>query len=415
MTDYEQRLSSLSPEQRKLFEHRLKQKSQLPAVSTNTVVRKQKPLQQSTPVPTVDSSLHQLKPLQFSLIFFSEDGAQPGKDQYESVLQATRYADQHGFQAVWIPERHLHRFGGQYPNPSVLGAALAMITERIEIRSGSIVLPLHHPLRVAEEWSVVDNLSHGRVGLSFASGWVSNDFILAREPFEQRRQTLFSSLTTFQRLWRGETVQFMTPDQMHVDVQSFPRPFRVDVPIWITSSGSAETWQHAGEIGANVLTALLQQSIEDIAEKVALYRAARARHGHDPESGIVSLMLHTFVWDDPELVYQKVHDPLLAYMKTHMDLYKQIARATGRGRDAERFTEDDQAVLAEHAFARYFNNNGLFGTPDSCQEILYRLQRIGINEIACLMDFGIDTQTILASLHYINQMREQHQQASMER
>jgi len=126
-------------------------------------------------------------------------------------------------------------------------------------------------------------------------------------------------------------------------------------------------------------------------------------------------MLHTFVWDDPELVYQKVHDPLLAYMKTHMDLYKQIARATGRGRDAERFTEDDQAVLAEHAFARYFNNNGLFGTPDSCQEILQRLQQIGVNEIACLMDFGIDTQTILASLHYINQMREQHQQASIER
>jgi hypothetical protein len=126
-------------------------------------------------------------------------------------------------------------------------------------------------------------------------------------------------------------------------------------------------------------------------------------------------MLHTFVWDDPELVYQKVHDPLLAYMKTHLDLYAQIAKATGRGHDAERFTEDDREVLAEHAFTRYFNNNGLFGTPHSCQAILHRLQHIGVNEIACLMDFGIDTQTLLASLHYINQTREYHQQASVGR
>ena len=62
----------------------------------------------------------------------------------------------------------IHRFGGLYPNPSVAGAALAAITERVDIRAGSCVLPLHDPIRVAEEWSLVDNLSNGRVGISFA-------------------------------------------------------------------------------------------------------------------------------------------------------------------------------------------------------------------------------------------------------
>ena len=67
----------------------------------------------------------------------------------------------------------------------VTSAAVAVVTERVEIRAGSVVLPLHNPIRVAEDWSVVDNLSNGRVGLSFASGWHANDFALAPDNFER--------------------------------------------------------------------------------------------------------------------------------------------------------------------------------------------------------------------------------------
>ena len=69
-----------------------------------------------------------------------------------------------GFKAVWTPERHFHAFGGLYPNPAVTSAAVAAITTRVRVRAGSVVLPLHNPIRVAEEWAVVDNLSQGRVG-----------------------------------------------------------------------------------------------------------------------------------------------------------------------------------------------------------------------------------------------------------
>lgn len=415
MNDYELRLAALTPEQRELFEKRVKERAQHPRTPTNIVPQHQAQSQREIALDAatqktenVEARPGQLKPLQFSLIFFSDDGSQEMESKYDLVLKATRFADQHGFAAVWTPERHLHRFGGQYPNPAVLGAALAMITERIQIRAGSIVLPLHHPLRVAEEWAVVDNLSHGRIGLSFASGWVPNDFILARKPYAQRRETLFEDLPTFMKLWQGETVRFSTPEQIQVDARAYPAPFNSKAPIWITSTGNPDTWLKAGEIGANVLTALLQQSVEEVAEKVALYRAARAKHGHDPDAGIVSLMLHTFVWNDEAMVYQKIHDPLLAYMQTHMDMRKQMATVMGQGREAERFTKDDQAVLAEHAFSRYFNNNGLFGTPQTSQSMLRRLQRIGVNEIACLMDFGIDTETLLESLQYLNQARESH-------
>ena len=119
------------------------------------------------------------KEVDFSLFYFASGGSEQSADQYRLLLDGARVADSHGFAAVWTPERHFHRFGGLYPNPSVSSAAIAAITERIQIRAGSVVLPLHHPIRVTEEWAVVDNLSNGRVGVSFASGWQPEDFVLA--------------------------------------------------------------------------------------------------------------------------------------------------------------------------------------------------------------------------------------------
>ena len=98
------------------------------------------------------------RPVTFSLFYFAA-GEEAAHDGYRLLLDSARFADRHGFEAVWTPERHFHAFGGAYPNPSVTGAALAAITEHVGIRAGSVVLPLHSPIRVAEEWGVVDNIS----------------------------------------------------------------------------------------------------------------------------------------------------------------------------------------------------------------------------------------------------------------
>ncbi|MFM2072971.1 MAG: hypothetical protein RLZZ623_3235, partial [Actinomycetota bacterium] len=113
---------------------------------------------------------HRATPIDFSLFYFSGDEAEnTGAGKYRLLLEGARWADEHGFCAVWTPERHFHAFGGLYPQPAVTGAAVAAITKRVQIRAGSVVMPLHHPIRVAEAWSIVDNISDGRVGVSIAS------------------------------------------------------------------------------------------------------------------------------------------------------------------------------------------------------------------------------------------------------
>ncbi|MEA2172696.1 MAG: hypothetical protein QOD00_288, partial [Blastocatellia bacterium] len=347
-----------------------------------------------------------LKKMDFSLFYFASDDGVDAADKYRLLLEGAKFADQHNFTAVWTPERHFHAFGGIYPNPSVTSAAIATITERIQIRAGSVVLPLHNPIRVAEEWSVVDNLSKGRTAIAFASGWHANDFVFAPENYAARKQVMSDGIESVRKLWRGESLTVTGGAGNELEVRLFPRPIQAELPVWITTAGSAETFRLAGEIGANVLTHLLGQSFDELAEKISVYREARRRSGHDEEGGQVTLMLHTFVERDLDLVREKVYEPFCNYLRSSLGLWRSLAQSLGQDVDSADFTEGDMRALLARAFDRYFETSGLFGTPESCLKMVRRLKTMGVDEIACLVDFGVDVESVIKSLHYLDQLRE---------
>jgi len=357
-----------------------------------------------------------LRPLDFSLFYFASANSASNAEQYRLLLEGAKFADQHGFEAVWTPERHFHAFGGLYPNPSVISAALAVSTSRVKLRGGSVVAPLHHPARIAEEWSLVDNLSGGRVGIAFASGWQPDDFLLRPENFADKSAALTRAIDDVRALWRGEKRSFPGPLGKPVEIGVFPRPVQAELPFWITSAGNPETFAAAGRSGANVLTHLLGQSVEEVAKKVAAYRAARRDAGH-PGEGRVTLMLHSFVGEETDEVRAVVREPLMNYLRTATNLLKQYAWSFPAFRrpggsppedqpDLDGLSEDESEALLEHAFDRYFETSGLLGTPENCVALIERLRSVGVDEIGCLIDFGIDTQTVLDHLPQLDRLRQ---------
>ncbi len=353
------------------------------------------------------------KALDFSLFYFAsvDDSGERDPDRYRLLLEGAKFADAHGFKAVWTPERHFHSFGGLYPNPSVVGAAVAAVTQNVQVRAGSVVSPLHHPVRIAEEWSVVDNLSHGRVGLSFATGWHDRDFALAPANFTDRKNVMRQNIETVRRLWRGETLEFPGGRGNHVGVRIYPRPVQKELPVWITAAGNPETFKLAGEMGAGVLTHLLGQELDDLAKKIKLYREARRAAGHEGE-GCVTIALHTFVGEDLAAVKAKVHDPLCRYLADSVDLLAGLTQALYPGAEIKTLKPEEKQALVEYSFNRYFELCGLLGTPETCHRILGKLSAIGIDEVACLIDFGVETGAALESLKLLDRVRAEHQHAT---
>ncbi|QIE44580.1 LLM class flavin-dependent oxidoreductase [Pseudohalocynthiibacter aestuariivivens] len=349
------------------------------------------------------------KGMAFGLYYWgNDDGAGPKK--YELLLEGAKFADQNGFTSLWTPERHFHAFGGPYPNPAVTGAAVAAVTQNLSVRAGSCVAPLHHPARIAEEWAVIDNLTNGRAGIAFASGWQPDDFILRPENTPpQNKPALYDTLDTVRALWRGDEIGFPTAKGDEHRVLTQPRPVSRELPVWVTTAGNPATWREAGELGANVLTHLLGQSIDEVKSKIEIYHAALREAGHDPDDFQVTLMLHSYIAEDRETARRIAREPMKDYLRSAAGLIKQYAWAFPAFKKPEgvknafemdlgALEADELEAILDFAFERYFEDAGLFGTVEDGVARTEQLKAIGVTEIACLIDYGIDTPTVMDGL-----------------
>ncbi|WP_369944540.1 LLM class flavin-dependent oxidoreductase [Xanthomonas medicagonis] len=349
-----------------------------------------------------DAGAGRERPTSMSLFYFSSDEGSSDRDKYRLLLDGARFADEHGFEAVWTPERHFARFGGLYPNPALMASALATTTCHVALRAGSVVLPLNDPLRVAEEWAVVDNLSDGRAGVAFASGWQPNDFVLAPDVYPTRHQFMYDGIEEIRTLWRGGSITRRNGAGEDIAISCLPRPIQPELPVWITAATSPQTFESAGRIGANVLSHLTGQTPEALGQKIKVYRQARAEAGYTTP-GQVTVMIHTFISSDQASVLQVAKEPFKRYLAQSIDLLSNLAAQVGI--DPKSIGSGDMETLLEHAFHRYHGTSALLGTPDSALEFAARLRSIGVDEIACLVDFGIDPRVVLENLPHLNRLK----------
>ena len=273
--------------------------------------------------------------MRLSLMFFA--GAMQGSaaDQYETVLDLAEFADANGFCGIWLPERHFSTFGAPFPNPTLLLAAAAARTQRLTLRTGSLVAPLHDPLRMAEDLAVLDNLSRGRLEVGFASGWSPTDFAFFPDRYERRHAVLFELIDQVQALWRGGLHDARSGTGEPITVRSSPRPVQPDLPVWIAASQSIETLRTAGRRGDGCSPTSSTATCPS-SRRTSPRTARSVRRPVAIPPAAVALMLHTLPRPDRDEVINVVRDPYCDYLKTIAPLSRGLATARNRGVDLDR-------------------------------------------------------------------------------
>ncbi|MFI0908671.1 MupA/Atu3671 family FMN-dependent luciferase-like monooxygenase [Streptomyces sioyaensis] len=346
----------------------------------------------------------------FSIYFFGDypqDAATPRHGTYEHLTETARFADQHGFHALWMPERHFHSFGGLFPNPAVLAAALSRETERIRLNAGSVVLPLHDPIRVAEEWSMVDNLSGGRVGIGVASGWNANDFVFFPDRFGRHKEVMYEQLEQLRSFWRGDALRRTTGDG-EGEVRLFPRPVQEAPPMYTAVVGNPGSYELAARHDLGIVTNLMTQTVEQLQENIARYRRARARHGLDPDAGRVAVLLHTYLAADHDAARTGAYEPLSRYMRASLSLFSDVTNSLGHSIDLAALSEDDLDTVFRRAYGRYCDQRALIGTVDSACPVVDAVTAAGADEIVALVDFGVAPDELRAGLPHIAALRRRY-------
>jgi natural product biosynthesis luciferase-like monooxygenase protein len=295
----------------------------------------------------------------------------------------------------------LRRVGGLFPNPAVTGAAVAVVTERIQVRAGSVVAPLHHVARIAEEWSVVDHLSGGRAGISLASGWHARDFALRPAAYARRKDETIQAVHDLRTLWRGE--KLTTADGMGepAELALHPTPARAYLPMWLTTGGSRGTFETAGRLGIGVLTHMLGQGFETLRANIAAYRSAW--QPHDRPRPQVVCMAHTFLGRDRERIRELIREPFTDYLARSFSLLSDSSSARP---DVSQFEQSEIRYVIEQSFDRYFEGSGLLGTVADGVRTAEALADCGVDEIACLIDFGVKTEDVLRHLPHVLAVRD---------
>ena len=196
---------------------------------------------------------------------------------YRGIVEQVARAEALGWDDVWLSEHHFID-DGYTPSMLPLACAIAARTERIQIGTSVLLLPLHDPLRVAEDAATVDVMSNGRFQLGVAAGYRRGEFSGFGVPMKERAARMDEALPILRRLFAGERLS--TPDARfyrYRDVELHPRPIQKPPQIWV-GGFSEPAVRRAARLGdAFIATGAVGPLVE-------LYRSELARQGKDPDA-----------------------------------------------------------------------------------------------------------------------------------
>ena len=210
--------------------------------------------------------------------YYPEDCSQ--QDYYRFLLDEAVYAEELGFDSVWLGEHHFCNY--LCPSPAVFAASIAQLTTRIRIGTSVALLPLHDPVRLAEDYAMVDVLSGGRFDFGVSRGFQKTGYDGFNIPMEESRQRFAESIEIIDKAWSQKTVTCDGQFRQVNDLPIYPRTLQQPrPPIWIGAGPTPESYKFASERGYNLMLASVLAPIDAFAAFIPGYYDGLRAAGYD--------------------------------------------------------------------------------------------------------------------------------------
>ena len=286
------------------------------------------------------------------LQFFSWPGRRvPLQTVYRRALERVQIMDSGGFDAVWLAEHHFSTYS-VCPSVHIMGMHVADITRNLRIGTGVSLAAFYHPLRLAEEVALLDNLSGGRVNWGAGRGFDRKEMEVFGVGREDSYARFRENVEVVQRAWQDGPLDYEGRFNTYREVEVLPKPLQDPMPTWIASS-SPEAIDWSASRGHAILMDP-HATHEEIAAKHARYRSALAEHGFENQQ------------DTPMA-------RLLAIARTD-EAAERIAREGARWTLDSYATPGPGAPSKEERIERYVNEVVIHGSPAKVVDELKRLE-----------------------------------------
>jgi alkanesulfonate monooxygenase SsuD/methylene tetrahydromethanopterin reductase-like flavin-dependent oxidoreductase (luciferase family) len=320
---------------------------------------------------------------------FHEFPALPGRTDTECFALAMAHVDaaeRWGLDAIWLAEIHFNPRRSVLSFPLGLAAAIAARTERMKIGIAVQVLPLAHPLRLAEEAATVDQLSRGRLIMGVGRSGFPRTYDAYGIPYTESKARFAEALEVMKRAWTEERFSHHGKFHKFDNVAATPRPYQQPWPELRVAATSPDTFPANGKAGLPIFCAVRSGVFQDLGPELAQYHAAWAEAGH-PGKGKVFLRVPTYVAATDAQARADSEASILKFYQHHAQLLKEAAARTGepaamaRAKHAER--------LLTLTYDEGLGCNLVAGSPDSVTKQLTALRdELGLDGILAELNCG---------------------------
>ena len=220
--------------------------------------------------------------MKFGLFFQSPCAVdQTPAARYQDMIAQCQLADELGFDAAWLAELHFNQRFSVMPAPLMIASAIAQTTKNIRIGTAVHLMPLHHPMRLAEEAATLDVLSGGRSIFGIGRGSILTHFLGYGIDQEQARERFLEGLEMVLGMWAHEEYSYKGQYYKADGISVAPRPLQQPHPPVYIAANSADTFEIVGSLGHNILVAPTIVTVQGALDGLASYRRELGENGHD--------------------------------------------------------------------------------------------------------------------------------------
>jgi alkanesulfonate monooxygenase SsuD/methylene tetrahydromethanopterin reductase-like flavin-dependent oxidoreductase (luciferase family) len=295
----------------------------------------------------------------------------------EAMVEMTT-AEALGYDAVWLAEIHFQRDRSVLASPWVIAAAIAARTQRVKIGMAVSVLPLAHPIHLAEDAATVDQLSHGRLDFGVGRSGLPEHYTGFGIPYAESRERFFETLDIVRKAWTEDHFSYSGKYFQFRDVSVMPKPFQKPHPPIRVAATIDETYPLVGRMGLPIFLAIRTTPIAHLKQCIGSYHQGWKEAGH-PGQGDVTLIVPVYVAENARAARDEPEASMMFFLRSIGDmLAKGTTKRIADGNRLLNVTYDE--VLKELA---------VYGTPEAVADRLLELREmLGYSSLSLWMNSG---------------------------
>ncbi len=288
---------------------------------------------------------------------------QSAVQRYRDTIEQAVHAEALGFESVWPVEQHFNPSLSIMPAPLLPLAAIAERTQKLRLGIAIVLLPLSHPIRVAEEDATLDVMSNGRVEFGVGRGAIPNHFRGFGIKQSESRDRLFEGLEIIRRAWSEKEFSYSGSFYQIEKIRVVPKPVQMPHPPIRIAANSEDSFELMGREGYRIFAASQVNSFNRLRRLLPVYREARSRAGFPSSDDDLSLLMPLYVGDEPTEIRRDTEPGIRHLLEAVASLYTSATPGTDGG--ARRIMELAQKVRST-TYEQARDSMAVFTTPDDC-------------------------------------------------